>query len=124
MEMLPAHLSLELSSDIHRSWFKKYTLFLDCGAQNFAAWIGARLKPQLFTPGSFFYTRNDVIDNFYFKIRGISAFVMPEQQNELFAVVDPDLFVKQNNAQFIEMQETFNILQYFGAEDYVINTTA
>ena len=43
--MLPVHLKLEVSEEIHRKNFQKFTLFSKLGNKHFIAWIGARLKP-------------------------------------------------------------------------------
>ena len=43
--MLPVHLKLEVSEEIHRKNFAKYQLFAKLGNKHFIAWVGARLKP-------------------------------------------------------------------------------
>ena len=47
IEMLPVHLKLEVSEEIHRKNFQKFTLFnrLGNGNKHFISWVGARLKP-------------------------------------------------------------------------------
>ena len=43
--MLPVHLKLEVSEEIHRKNFAKFQLFTKLGNKHFIAWVGARLKP-------------------------------------------------------------------------------
>ena len=87
--MLPVHLKLEVSEEIYRDNFSKYNLFSLIGGKQFVAWVGSRLKPHLVTESSFFYQSGDVIDNFYFGLKGISTFVMPNDF-KICAVIDPE----------------------------------
>lgn len=50
-------------------------------------------------------------------IRGLASFVLPYNQNMIFAVIDPEGTIKPSKKR--EMQ-TF---QYFGLEDSVLNHT-
>ena len=83
------HLRLEVSEEIHKESFSKFDLFQKVGSKKFLAFVSSRFKQQLFTDSMYFYQRGDVVDNFYFAIRGIGAFVS-EMDNEMFALVDPD----------------------------------
>ena len=78
---LPIHLRLEISEEIHKESFKKFDLFRKLGNKNFLAWVSARLKSQLSTASSYYYQKGDLVDNFYFVIRGIGAFVIAEADN-------------------------------------------
>ena len=44
---------------------------------------------------------------------------MTDEENEMFCVIDPDLFVDKKNED-----RSIHVLQYFGGEDLVINTAA
>ena len=65
----------------------------------------------------FFYQQGDVIDNFYFGIKGTSAFVIPQDQYRIFGVIDPE-------KSLVLTKHRRQIQQYFGIEDAVVNATA
>lgn len=89
---LPAHLRLEVSEEIHKENFKKFDVFMRNENPTFLAWIASRLKQQLFSDSTFFYLKGDAIDHIYFALRGVGAFIMTESDNEMFGVIDPELF--------------------------------
>lgn len=74
----------------------------------------------MFSESIFFYQKGDAIDNIYFAIRGIGAFIMTESANELFCIIDPELYQVQKRSK----NNNLHLLQYFGAEDIVINAAA
>ena len=43
------------------------------------------------------YQRGDNIEDFFFSIKGMSGFVMPEHQNKLYAVIDPEEYKKNKS---------------------------
>ena len=57
-----------------------------------------------------------MIDNFYFGLKGTSAFVRKDDY-EIFAIIDPEKSVEKTKIQ----NQHF---QYFGIEDSVVNTIA
>ena len=79
---------------MYKENFSKFPLFskgVEGGTnKHFLAWLGSRMKPNLVTESNFFYQQGDIIDNFYFGLKGISAFVMSGRQNQMFAVIDPE----------------------------------
>ena len=50
------------------------------------------MKSSLFTDQMYFYKKGDTIDNFYFAITGVGAFVMSDLNNEMISVIDPVIF--------------------------------
>lgn len=112
---------LEISEEIHKENFKKFDLFRKLGNKNFLAWVSARLKSQLFTSSSYYYQKGDLVDNFYFVIRGMGAFVIAEADNQMCSIVDPSLFIERRNNS---KRAGVAVLQYFGCEDMVINVAA
>lgn len=66
----------------------------------------------------FFYSQGDVIDNFYFGIKGISAFVIPQENYRIFSVIDPEKSVNMKHKQRKQ------VIQYFGIEDISLNFAA
>lgn len=119
INLLPMHLRLEVSEEIHRDSFMRYDLFKSIGNKNFMAWVSARMKRQLFSATQYFYQKGDLIDNFYFQIRGVGAFVMADANNELIQIVDPVIYLARHKHK--KSAKKFPVLQYFGAEDIVIN---
>ena len=119
------HLRLEVSEELHKESFKKFDLFKTLGNKNFLAWVSSRLKQHLFTEQTYFYHKGDAIDNFYFSIRGVGAFVMADMNNETFSVIDPIMYLsaKRKKKRKVEIK-TQPVMQYFGAEDIVINVAA
>lgn len=79
------HLRLEVSEEIHKESFVRFDLFKSISGsnKNFLAWVSSRMKQQLIPASSYFYQKGDLIDNFYFTIRGVGAFVMSDLNNEL-----------------------------------------
>ena len=88
------HLRLEVSEEIHKENFKKFDLFKTLGNKNFLAWVSARLKQQLVLESTFFYQKEDIIEHFYFSIKGVGAFVIMEQNNQVFQVIDPVVYLQ------------------------------
>ena len=86
---LPINLRLELSEEIHKESFKKFEWFKRLGHQKFLAWVGSRLKQQLFTESSYYYQRGDIIDNFYFVMKGTGIFVCIDSNSEIFSIIEP-----------------------------------
>ena len=86
---LPDKLRLDISEEIHRDNFEKFRLFSKIGGKNFLAWVASRLRPRFETDNVCMYEKGDLIDHFYFGIKGIFSFVIPEQRNAIFGVVDP-----------------------------------
>ena len=67
------------------------------------------------TESSFFYQSGDVIDNFYFGLKGISTFVMPNDF-KICAVIDPEKsLIRSSSMKFF---------QFFGIEDSIVNHAA
>lgn len=64
------------------------------------------------------------MDNFYFAIKGVGAFVMSEMNNEMFAVVDPVNYIPRKKKKKGHQLAPQTIHQYFGAEDLVVNVAA
>ena len=58
-----------------------------------------------------------MIDNFYFGLKGTSAFVIPQQNYRIFSVIDPEKSLHPT-------KHRQQLLQYFGIEDAVVNYTA
>ena len=79
------------------------------------AWIGSRLKSQFYSEQQFFYQEGDDVSCFFFMTKGVAAFKIPSE-NRIFAAVDPEKFLTQN-------EEKQRVFQYFGLEDSVINHT-
>jgi len=117
------HLRLEVSEEIHKESFKKFDLFKNLGNKNFLAWVSSRLKQQLFPVSTYFYQKGDLIDNFYFTIRGVGAFVISETNNDMFAVIDPVIYLARKK-KGKRVGKNLSVHQYFGAEDLVINVAA
>lgn len=86
---LPANLKLEISEEIHRDNFNKFDLFAKIGSRNFLAWVASKLRPRFETENVYLYQKGDNIENFYFGIKGILCFVIPEMRNIIYGVVDP-----------------------------------
>ena len=70
----------------------------------------------------YFYQKGDLIDNFYFTIRGVGAFVRHGEDNALVAIIDPVIYAARKRSRKLNSQ--VNVHQYFGAEDIVINVAA
>jgi len=119
---LPHSLRLEVSEEIHKENFNNLDLFKGIGSKNFLAWVSSRLKQQMFPVSTFFYQKGDLIDNFYFAIKGTSSFVATDLENAVFGIVDPVIFLARQRGRKISRNAV--ILQYFGAEDMVINVAA
>ena len=86
---LPANLRLEISEEIHRDNFKKMDWFNEIGNPNFRAWVASKLRPRYSTENTYMYQKGDNIDNFYFGVKGVYCFVIPEHKNVIYGVVDP-----------------------------------
>ena len=114
---LPVNLRLEISEEIHRDSFTKFDLFAKIGSKNFLAWAASKLRPRFATENTYLYQKGDRIDNFYFGLKGVFCFVIPEYKNIIFGVIDP---LKST----LQRSKHKRILQFFGCEDSVINTTA
>ena len=98
---------------MYKDNFSRYPLFNRLGGgKHFMAWIGSRMKPHLVTESNYFYEQGDVIDNFYFGLKGISAFVIPKG-DQMFAVIDPEKSKQINHS-------TVRVFQSFGCEDTVV----
>lgn len=69
---------MEVSEEIHKDSFIKFNLFRKVGNKNYLGWVSSKLKSQLFADSVYFYMRGDHIDNFYFCIKGVGAFVLSE----------------------------------------------
>ena len=114
------NLRLEVSEEIYKESFKKFDLFKKINNKSFLAFISSRLKQQLFPESTYFYQKGDLIDNFYFSIKGVGAFVMAEMNNEMFAVIDPVNYIPKRRSK----RQIEQVHQFFGAEDLVINVAA
>ena len=100
VENLPVHLKLEVSQEMYRDNFSKYPLFSKLGGgKHFLAWLGSRMRPHLVTESNFFYQQGDAIDNFYFGLKGLGAFVIPDRQLQMFAVIDPEKSNQLNHSK-------------------------
>lgn len=119
---LPMHLRLEVSEEIHRDNFMRFDLFKRIGNKSFLAWVSSRMKMQLVSASASIYQKGDLIDNFFFCIRGVAAFVMSDLNNELIQVIDPIIYLARRKKQ--TNISRFPVLQYFGAEDLVVNVAA
>lgn len=97
INQLPVNLRLEISEEIHRDNLKKFDLFTKIGNRNFLAWVASKLRPRFAAENTYMYQKGDKIDNFYFGIRGILCFVLPEQKNMIFGVIDPARSVLQKS---------------------------
>ena len=116
---LPDKLRLDISEEIHRDNLNKFTFFADIGGQNFLAWVASKLRPRFETENVAIYEKGDYIDNFYFATKGVFCFVIPEQRNAIYGVVDPEKVQKTTKTTTKD-----RILQYFGIEDSIVNCTA
>ena len=116
---LPVHLRLEVSGEMYRDNFSKYDLFSKIGGKHFAKWVGSHLKPNLMTESSFFYREGDIIDNFYFGLKGVSAFIIPRinEYDQIFTVIDPENY-------YLGKEKKITVMQHFGVEDSVVNHAA
>ena len=63
------------------------------------------------------YQKGDIIDNFFFGVKGVFCFVIPEHKNIMYGVIDP---VRSN----LQRSKRKRVMQYFGCEDSIVNTTA
>ena len=120
VDKLPINLKLEICEEIHRENFSQYPLFKQLGNKHFLAWVGSRFKPRLITESTYMYQRGDNIEDFFFSIKGMSGFVMPEHQNKLYAVIDPEEYKKNKSKR----HRRRIVMQSFGIEDAIINSTA
>ena len=66
----------------------------------------------------FFYQSGDALDNFYFGLKGTSAFVIPQENYRIFCVIDPEKSLLPTNSRKKQL------VQYFGIEDIVTNMIA
>ena len=79
--------------------------------------MASKLRPRFAAENTYLYQKGDSIDNFYFGIEGVLSFVLPEHHNMIFGVIDPARSVMQRS-------RLKRVMQFFGCEDSVINTTA
>ena len=87
---LPANLRLEISEEIHRKNFKTYTLFKEIGGPNFEKWVASKLRPRFATENTYLYQKGDNINEFFFGIKGVFCFVIPDYKNIICGVMDPE----------------------------------
>lgn len=113
---------MEVSEEIHKENFKTYDLFGGLGNKSFIAFVSSRIKQQLFSTSCYFYQKGDLIDNFYFAVKGTSCFVATDLENAVFGVVDPVIYLARQRGKKISNKAV--VLQYFGAEDMVITVAA
>ena len=66
----------------------------------------------------FFYQVGDVIDNFYFGLKGISAFVISQEGYRIYSVIDPEKSIDSKH------KHRKQLFQYFGIEDTCVNVAA
>ena len=66
----------------------------------------------------FFYQAGDVIDNFYFGLKGISAYVIPQEGYRIYSVIDPEKSIDSKH------KHRKQLFQYFGIEDTCVNVAA
>ena len=59
------------------------------------------------------YSKEDEIDGFYFMIKGLAGFTLPERSGMIFGVIDP--------AQILGWQNDLRVFQFFGMEDTIFN---
>jgi len=74
-------------------------LFSSIGSKSFLIWIGKNLKPVFVQKGDYCYQEGDEINNFYFMTSGKAAFVRQKQQNAIYAVIDPDKSIENQNTK-------------------------
>jgi CRP-like cAMP-binding protein len=55
------------------------------------------LKPQIVIQGQIIYQEGDEIDGFYFMIKGLASFSLPQLSNMIYAVIDPEKVIKFPN---------------------------
>ena len=65
-----------------------------------------------------------MIDSFYFAIRGVGAFVLSDENHQMFALIDPMIYSTRKKNKGKDKEKGSVALQYFGAEDLVINVAA
>lgn len=56
---LPDKLRLDISEEIHRNNFEKFTLFSSIGGKNFLAWVASKLRPRFETDNVCMYEKGD-----------------------------------------------------------------
>lgn len=75
---LPDKLRLDISEAIHRDYFDKFNLFSSIGGKNFLAWVAAKLRQHHETENVCLYEKGDNIESFFFGLKGVLCFVIPE----------------------------------------------
>ena len=47
------------------------------------------MRPRFSTENTYMYQKGDIIDNFFFGVKGVFCFVIPEHKNIMYGVIDP-----------------------------------
>ena len=72
---------------IHESRYKKIQ-FLNGKTKSFISWICPLLKPTTFEQNQFIYMEGDDVNNIYFLIKGMAAFVLPSYENTSYIEIN------------------------------------
>lgn len=72
---------------IHESRYKKIQ-FLNGKTKSFISWICPILKPLTFEQNQFIYMEGDDVNNIYFLIKGMAAFVLPSYENTSYIQIN------------------------------------
>ena len=102
---------------MHKKTFKMHPFFRQLGDKRMLSAIGQRFRPIFFNSGQYLHRQGDDIDTLKVVTKGIGAFVIPSQENQIFAVINPVMKGKHNQ----DLIGSDKLLYHCGFEDTVMS---